>query len=266
MVQQDGKYLKKKFGQHFLRDTHFIDIMLKRVGLLDSTAKDSNIFEIGGGAGVLTRAILACPVARLWVFEIDADWAADLEKIDDQRLTVFAQDFLQGDFGIFEQHKPWILLANLPYQITFPILYLLQRHRRLLRDGVIMVQEEVAQKIIKTHGRGFGVHSLFLQYYFDLELLDKVPPEAFYPAPKVFSRLFYFKPKQKVLEIFEEEKFWRFVRTCFAHPRRTLKNNLLSTGYDFSCFDEQTLGLRAQQLTMVDFLNLWRCIVKVREW
>lgn len=267
MAQQDGKFLKKKFGQHFLRDSRFIDIMIKRVGLSDITSFTSelNVFEIGGGAGALTRAILAQPVKRLWVFEIDPDWAVELKKIDDTRLNVFEQDFLRCDFSIFEPHKPWILLANLPYQITFAILYLLQRHRALLRDGVIMIQEEVAQKVVKTSGRGFGVHSLFLQYYFDWQLLDKVPPEAFYPAPKIFSRLLYFKPKSSVPIIPEEEKFWHFVRACFSQPRRTLRNNLLSSLYDITYFDDVTLGLRAQQLTMPDFVGLWARVIQKRK-
>lgn len=263
MVQHKGKYLKRKFGQHFLRDTRFIHHMFKRVGLLESAgAVEINIFEIGGGAGVLTRSILAQPVTRLWVFEIDPDWATELKKITDARLTVFAQDFLHTDFTIFEQHKPWILLANLPYQITFPVLYLLQRYRSLLRDGVIMIQEEVAQKIVKTHGRGYGIHSLFLQYYFDWQLLDKVPPEAFYPPPQIFSRLVYFKPKQQVPVIENEEHFWHFVRACFAQPRRTLRNNLLAAQYDVQLFDQAILGMRAQQLVLSDFLQLWERITQ----
>ena len=84
-------------------------------------------------------------------FEIDHSWAQYVRKLlPDPRLMVYEQNILDLDFSLFEPHKPWILLANLPYQITFPILYLLQRNRHLLQEGVIMVQEEVAQKILKN--------------------------------------------------------------------------------------------------------------------
>lgn len=255
MVYQGGIALKKKYGQHFLRDETVIAHMIGRIAL-----DQASVFEIGGGAGVLTRAILAQPVDRLLVFEIDADWAKSLSALRDARLTVYNQDFLCVDFSLFSTHKPWVLLANLPYQVTFPIVYLLQRNRDFLREGVIMVQEEVAQKIVKTSGRGYGFNSLFLQHFFEWQLLEKVSPRAFYPAPKVFSRLLYFKPRAVVAPIKDEEKFWAFIKTCFRQPRRTLRNNLIQTDYAIDAIDERMLGLRAQQLSMKDFLMLWERI------
>ena len=124
------------------------------------------------------------------------------------------------------------ILSNLPYQITFPILHLLQKNRDLLKEGVMMIQEEVAQKIVKTSGRGYGFPSLFFQHYFEWKLLQKVPPGAFLPPPKVYSRLLYFKPKKDVIQIPDEPKFWEFIKRCFAQPRRTLRNNLASTHYN----------------------------------
>ena len=253
MAQQDGIYLKKKFGQHFLKDTTFVDKMLAQVPLDSAT----NVFEIGGGSGILTRAILSKDIARLWVFEIDPEWVTQLQAIDGKRLTVYSQDFLTVDFDIFNEHVPWVLLANLPYQITFAVLYMVQAHRELFREGVVMIQEEVAQKIVKTSGRGYGFHALFLQHYFDWQLLDKVPPTAFYPAPKIFSRLLYFKPKSVLSVIPDAEKFWLFIKDCFRQPRRTLRNNLAHTAYSLTNIDSKILGLRAQQLSMSDFLILW---------
>ena len=172
-------------------------------------------------------------------------------------MTVYNQDFLTVNFDIFNEHAPWVLLANLPYQITFAVLYMVQAHRELFRDGVVMIQEEVAQKIVKTSGRGYGFHALFLQHYFDWQLLDKVPPAAFYPAPKIFSRLLYFKPKSMLPVIPDAEKFWLFIKDCFRQPRRTLRNNLAHTAYSLTNIDSKILGLRAQQLSMSDFLILW---------
>jgi len=249
-----GIPLKKKFGQHFLRRSSYAKQMVDHVSLDES----SSVFEIGGGDGFLTRIILHKPLARLWVFEIDPHWVEYLTAtIDDPRLSVFDANILDIDFSIFEEHQPWIILANLPYQITFPILYRCQQRRDLIKEGVIMVQEEVAQKILKTRGRGYGYPSLFFQHYFEWKKLSKVPPSAFYPPPKVYSRLLYFKPKKEIVPIPDEEQFWKFIKICFKQPRRTLRNNLIQAHIDFSSIPNQTLDLRGQQLGMDDFLNLW---------
>lgn len=252
-----GITVKKKYGQHFLKDQNILNTIIDNVSL-DET---SSVFEIGGGSGVLTKTILTTNVARLWVFEIDHEWAEYLkETINDKRLTVFEENILDVDFSKFESYKPWTLLANLPYQVTFPILHMLIEQCYLLKEGVIMVQEEVAQKIIKTQGRDYGYVSLFFQYYFDWKLLNKIPPGAFYPPPKVYSRLLYFKPKQVLQPIFDEEKFWQFVKVCFKQPRRTIRNNLKSTHYNVEMLSDELLEKRAQQLNFEDLLNIWKKI------
>lgn len=248
-----GIELKKKYGQHFLRDQSVVEHMLDYVEI-----DGASVFEIGPGDGFLTRAILTRPITRLWAFEIDHEWAAYLRNaIIDERLTVFEENFLDIDFQQFQNHAPWTVLANLPYQVTFPILYSFQRQRALIKEGIVMVQEEVAQKIVKTSGRGYGFPSLFLQYYFDWKLLKKISPGSFQPPPKVDSRLIYFKPKASVKPIADEQKFWKFIKLCLQFPRRTLRNNLSSTHYDLSRIDSEMLKLRAQQMSMDDFIVLW---------
>jgi len=250
--------IKKKFGQHFLRDKNIVRSIVAHVDIDETTS----IFEIGCGDGFLTDEILKTPAERLWVFEIDPEWAEYVKKRFkvDAMLTVFAENILDVDFTRFEKHKPWTLLSNLPYNVTFPILYLLQKNRHLLKEGVVMVQEEVAQKIVKTGGRGYGFPSLFFQHFFYWKLLDKIPPESFFPPPKVDSRLLYFKPKKDVTAIPDEEKFWRFIKMCFRSPRRTLQNNLKQTHYDLSKIPDETLKLRAQQMCMNDFLHAWEIL------
>lgn len=252
--QSQGIEVKKRYGQHFLRQESVVHKMIDAVTLTTS----SSVFEIGCGDGFLTRNILQEPIARLWIFEIDPEWSSYVRTtIKDNRLVMHEQDILQVDFSAFEQHKPWVLLANLPYQITFPILHKLQANRHLLQEGVIMVQEEVAQKIVKTSGRGYGYSSLFFQHYFDWKLLDKIAPGAFFPPPKIFSRTMHFKPKASVQAIPDESEFWKFIKLLFHQPRRTLRNNLAQTHYDVSVLDSAMLNLRAQQLAMNDFLQLW---------
>ncbi len=253
--RSQGIVLKKKHGQNFLRDESVVFTMLDRVTLTHTTS----VFEIGPGDGFLTQQILNSPIVRLWTFEIDPEWATHIRKRfeGNVHLTVFDANILDVDFTMFEQHKPWILLANLPYHVTFPILHLLKEHRALLTEGVIMVQEEVAQKIVKKGGRDFGFVSLYFQHYFEWELLVKVPPSAFYPSPKVFSRLLYFKPRKTCDVIPDEQNFWPFVRRCFRQPRRTLKNNLSQGHYHVAAVPEELLALRAQQIDKKGLLAIW---------
>lgn len=251
----NGIVIKKKFGQHFLRESSYLYSMIDHVKIDAHTS----VFEIGVGDGALTAEILATKAARLWTFEIDPEWASYVEKkFPDKRLKMHLQDILQVDFSIFQEHQPWILLANLPYQITFPIMHLLQQNKELLQEGVIMVQEEVAQKIVKKSGRGYGYSSLFFQHHFAWTMLDKVPPTAFEPAPKIYSRLLHFRPRLDVVAISQEEAFWKWIKMLFHQPRRTIKNNLAQSHYDTSMLSAELLSKRAQQLGMEDFLTLWK--------
>lgn len=258
-AKSSGIYLKKKFGQHFLRDETVVQRMLSYVDVTEQ----SSVFEVGCGEGVLTKEILHYNPERLWIFEIDPDWAEHVEKeLDDERITMHVTNILDVDFIAFEKDAPWILLSNLPYQIVFPFMYLMQKKCHLISEAVVMMQEEVAQKIMKKSGRGYGYPSLFLQHFFNFKLKDKIPPGAFYPPPKVNSRLLYFKPKEHVEPIPDEQEFWKFIKMLFRQPRRTIRNNLLQTHFNLSLIPEEQLKLRAQQMSMNDCLKLWELLRK----
>lgn len=255
-ASSQGIFLKKQFGQHFLRSEAVRQHMVDRV-----TMDGSSIFEIGCGDGFLTEYFLKFPLARLWVFEIDQDWADALQaRLTDKRMVMHHENFLDVDFSTFAPHKPWTLLASLPYNVTFPILHKLQQNRDVIKEGVIIIQEEVAQKIVKQSGRGYGYPSLFFQHYFTWELMDKIPGSAFHPAPKVTSRMLHFAVRTDMPTIPDEENFWKFIRFCFQQPRRTLSNNLATTHYDKSKVSPTMLALRAQQLSMKDLLQLWDAV------
>ncbi len=257
---ESGPEKKKQFGQHFLRKQSVVDNMINKVKINPQTY----VLEIGCGDGFLTQSILAQTNCKaLWSYEIDNEWADVVERnIHDFRLRVRRENILEADFSDLEKHKPWVILANLPYQITFPILFLFQKHKHLFNEGVVMVQEEVAQKFVAKKGRSYNPTSMFLQQHFDFELLDKIEPQAFEPAPKVFSRLVYFKPKEKTFKIKHEEAFWKFLKLCFIYPRRTLQNNLRTTHYDLSKISEKVLSGRAQELSFNDFVKLWETLNK----
>ena len=258
MASTAGIAVKKQFGQHFLREQWVVNEITHAVTL----TKESSVFEIGCGDGFLTEAILAEPLTRLWIFEIDPEWAQYVSEQygSDKRLVMHEANILDVDFTVFQEHAPWTLLANLPYQITFPILHMLQKNRSLLKEGVIMVQEEVAQKIVKNSGRGYGAVSLYFQHFFDWKLLSKIAPTAFFPPPKVTSRLLYFKPKAELDSIPDEPEFWKFVEHCFRQPRRTLRNNLQQVHYNTDLLSQELLAKRAQQLQKKDLIELWKVL------
>lgn len=254
--EKQGILLKKQFGQHFLQDHFFVDQVVSKIPFVAGT----NVFEIGCGEGVLTKAIAQQPLLnKLRVFEIDPEWAALVtnDLASDARVQVSQINILDVNLNELFAGEKWILLANLPYCITFPILHLLQKSSAVVKEGVIMIQEEVAQKILKKSGRGYGYPSLFFQHYFDWQLMDKVPPTAFFPPPKVDSRLLYFKTNENPVMIVDEEGFWKFIKMCFLQPRRTLKNNLQQSRYGIEPFTPELLQKRAQELSMQDFLNIW---------
>lgn len=255
---RQGIELKKKHGQNFLKERSYIERMIDAVHV-DKTV---SVMEIGCGEGILTQAILEGPCKQLKVFEIDPEWASYVQNLygTDRRLTMVQENVLDANWDLLIDQGPWILLANLPYHVTFPILYKVHKYREMFQEGVIMVQEEVAQKLVKSGGRDYGYTSLFFQHYFSWKLLDKVPPGAFFPPPKVFSRLIHFVPKKNIMPIVQEEEFWKFIKLCFHQPRRTLHNNLKQSHLDITKLFNELLQKRAQQLTMQDFLSIWNLL------
>jgi 16S rRNA (adenine1518-N6/adenine1519-N6)-dimethyltransferase len=254
-------YKKKAFGQHFLRKQSTVDNMIAAVTIDPSTS----VLEIGCGDGFLTRSILAQTNCKALVcYEIDKEWAAVVSgEIKDPRLNIILQNVLDVNFSTLAQQVPWVMLANLPYNITFPIIFLIQQNKHLFREGVIMIQDEVARKIIASSGKTYNPTSLFLQHHFSFKIMEKVEPGAFVPPPKVNSRLLYFKPILETTAIPRENEFWKFVRFCFKSPRQTIKNNMKTTHYyKNSAITSDILALRAQQMSFADFLALWHEVIK----
>ena len=259
---------KKEHGQVFLRDQGIVDSMLKNATVTQTTT----VMEIGCGDGFLTRAILEkTPCKMLQVFEIDEEWLNVVkESVKSDRLSLNLINVLDVDLQTyFSPENPIVLLANLPYHITFPIMHLIQRNADLFSHGVVMVQEEVAQRLVAQTGRDAGAISHYFQHFFEFKLLTKVPPSAFEPQPKIFSRLVGFKPRATISEIADAEHFWLFMRACFKFPRQMLHNNLKGTKYAQTELPAEFQGLRAQQITTPQFVALWNHILagkKPAEW
>lgn len=248
--------LKKSLSQSFLNDEKVVLDALNAV----SITNESMIFEIGCGAGILTSAILETNCKQLVVFEIDEEWSSFVQKkhATDKRLVMVTKNILDVSLQDYlHSSSSWILLANLPYAITFPILHMLQKNRFLLKEGVVMVQKEVANKLLQTRGRGYGYVSLFFSHYFELSLVRYVASSAFYPKPKIDSALVAFKTVKHQEKILKEEEFWKFVKACFSQPRKMLKNSLASYSYTMNEKYAFMLQKRAQEISKQELIEIW---------
>jgi 16S rRNA (adenine1518-N6/adenine1519-N6)-dimethyltransferase len=223
---------KPKLGQNFLRDQNAMQRIAAAVG--DVTGQ--TVVEIGPGQGVITRS-LAERAAHVIAIELDRDLAALLRaQFPGERVTVVEQDVLQFDFAAASSaagHR-LAVIGNLPYYITSPILLKLAASHTALDRAVLMVQREVADRIVAAPGsRDYGLLSVTVQMYGPAVPLFTLPPGAFSPPPDVHSTVFRWRFAPRFAELgVEEGLFFPFVRQAFAQKRKTLANNMRAAGYD----------------------------------
>ena len=243
--------VKKKLGQNFLTDRN---ITRKIVGA-SKAAPHNNILEIGPGFGSLTKEIIAVnPVFT--VIEKDPRLAAFITS-EYPQLNLIEGDFLQTDLALLAQAQPLTILGNIPYSITSPILFRLLEHRRLLLSATLMMQLEVAMRIIaKPCTKEYGILAVQMQSFFDIDYLFKVGRKVFRPRPGVDSAVIRITPKKE--EPSEDpEGFRRFVRIAFHQRRKTLLNNLRNS-YNLDTAEPNILQLRAEALSLEEFFQLFR--------
>jgi 16S rRNA (adenine1518-N6/adenine1519-N6)-dimethyltransferase len=221
---------KPKLGQNFLVDSSAIERIADSIGDI----RERTIVEIGPGRGAITAA-LAARAAHLVAVELDHELAIDLKvHFSAERVTVIEQDVLNFDFAAAAAAagERLLVVGNLPYGITSQILLKLAASHAAIDRVVLMVQREVADRVVAEPGsRDYGLLSVTVQMYGPVQRLFTLPPEAFSPPPDVHSTVFRwrFAPRFEELGV-EEAGFPRFVRTCFAQKRKTLANNLRAAG------------------------------------
>lgn len=255
---------KPKLGQNFLRDPQAIDRIV--AGLGDCSAR--TVIEIGPGQGALTR-LLAAHAGQVLAIELDAELASRLQsEFAPDRVSVLNEDVLGFDFtqAATTAGERLLVVGNLPYYITSPILLKLAANHAVLDRAVVMVQREVADRVAAAPGsRDFGLLSVTMQLYGSVEKLFTLPPSAFSPPPEVHSTVFRWKFKSRVRELgVEEVEFLRFVRKAFAQKRKTLANNLRAAGFTAGSISDgfSSTGVdpraRAESLSLETFASLWR--------
>ena len=256
-----GHQARKRFGQNFLADPHYV----KRIVDAVDPRPGDNLVEIGPGLAALTGDLIA-RAGRITGVEIDRDLAARLRaQFTPAQLTLHEADALEFDF---QQLGPALrVVGNLPYNISSPLLFHLAAHDAQLRDLHVMLQREVVARMTADPGTAdYGRLTVMLQAKFRIVRLFVVPGGAFRPAPKVESALARLSPlHERKPEIADEALFARVVAAAFAQRRKTLRNALSSLAstakLEAAGIDP---GARGETLAVADFVRLANLLVETR--
>lgn len=252
---------------------------IRRIVAAAGDCRDRTVIEIGPGQGAITRE-LAQKAGKLIAVEVDRELAAQLssmfsrEPADSAKLTnnvkIENVDVLSFDFAAASAAagEKLIVVGNLPYYITSPILMKLAENTTVLDRAVLMVQREVADRVTAQPGsRDYGLLTVTVQLYGAVESLFTLPPGAFSPPPEVHSTVFRwrFGPRFEELRV-EKASFLPFLRQIFAQKRKTLANNLRAAGYSASSIgnaftsDGIDAKVRAEALPVEALAVLWRSL------
>lgn len=222
---------RKRFGQNFLIDKN---IVAKIVAAADIRPGDV-VIEIGPGMGALTDA-LAMNGAKVIAIELDRDLVEELkEKYSDIKdIEIICADALKISYAEIAKRlkKKLKVVANIPYNISTPILFKLFKEREVFTALLLMFQKEVAERVVAVPGKkDYGALSVFSQFFADVNIEFQIPPTAFYPVPKVYSSIVRFdildKPR---VEVEDMEIFKRVVKAAFGMRRKMILNALKVLG------------------------------------
>jgi 16S rRNA (adenine1518-N6/adenine1519-N6)-dimethyltransferase len=260
---------KKSLGQHFLKDQN---IAAKIVDALQAPLfTEDRVVEIGPGTGVLTQFLFK-KYPRLHLVEIDRESVAYLyQHYPDLRLAILEADFLT--LNLEETFPgPLHIIGNFPYNISSQIFFKVLEYRSQVKQVVCMLQKEVADRIVSPPGsKSYGILSVLLQAYYDMEFLFKVPPGVFFPPPKVMSAVIRLVRNSTVSLGCDDTLFRQVVKQAFQTRRKTLRNALKSLNLPASLTKGHAsvlgdlLDKRAEQLSVEQFVLLTNTIEKSRE-
>lgn len=243
---------RKRFGQNFLQDATIINTIAAAIHPLAG----QHMVEIGPGQGALTQALLK-RIDTLTVVELDRDLVAALRAGPlAAQLNVIQGDALKVDFTQLSP-QPLRLVGNLPYNISTPLIFHLLDAAACVQDMHFMLQKEVVARMGAAPGqKDYGRLSVMTQYRCDVEALLDVPPEAFFPAPKVQSAVVRLTPHPPRVDT-GPNTLARVVSAAFAQRRKTLRNTLSSL---LSATQIEAAGInptrRAETLTLAEFAAL----------
>ena len=228
---------KKRLGQNFLVDGEVIQDIIDFANI---TPEDT-IVEIGPGVGFVTEQLVKY-AKKVIAIELDEEAIEELKKLDAPNLEIIHNDVLKTDLSSLTEDK-FNVVANIPYYITSPIIaHLLgeiddlnNKNRNKIKDIILMVQEEVARRMVATPdstGKQYGLLTILSQFWADVKILRLVGRKSFYPAPKVNSALVKLDVRtEPKLNLSDYSYFRRVIKAGFAQRRKNIKNCLLNGGF-----------------------------------
>jgi len=264
---------RKRFGQHFLKDPRIIKKILESVqpGIEDA------VIEIGPGRGALTNELLR-RFSKLWAVEIDRDLVSVLSQaFPKERLNIVEHDVLRMDWrGLLQKTgaRKFYVVANLPYNITGPFLFKLLEEADFVHGAVLMLQREVAQRLIAAPGgRDYGRISVLLGVRTKIELVAEVNRSAFVPEPRVDSSVLKLRfSDSPIFDISDYPLFNTVVKSAFGQRRKMLRNSLRGLVREdmdesLSCWEEMSgidFNRRPEQLEIEEFVCLGNVLYSLR--
>jgi 16S rRNA (adenine1518-N6/adenine1519-N6)-dimethyltransferase len=267
---------RQRLGQHFLADAGWREKIARAIRVSPHSAapaKPSSPYcwiEIGAGHGEMTEHLVASGVP-VYAIEFDAALVSRLKSLEAKfpNLTIIPADILQTDLSSLARERRMRIYGNLPYYITSPILHHFFRFVPQIDEIHIVIQMEVAFRLVARPGtRDYGYLSVLTQYYSSPGIVLKLPPGAFRPPPKVGSALVSMKlpGKSTRLAIKDPEAFLDFVKASFSQKRKTLVNNLRSLAEPETVRSALSLvkrkpDARAEQLSVVELAALYEVLV-----
>jgi len=259
-----GIFPKKRLGQHFLVDRNILDKVIRTA----EVTKEDVVLEVGPGLGEMTFG-LSQKAKRVIAIEIDSKLVDQLRiKFEDiPNLEIVQGDILKYDFSpLFQKAgRPMKVVANLPYQISTPLLFRFLEEREKFSSLLLMLQKEVAQRLIASPGnKEYGPLSIFVQRVSEVSIRFFIKPIAFFPPPKVDSALVEIRwRKSPLVDLEDEGWFKKVVQGCFNYRRKTLINGLRYSGLPLPKDIEQRMKRihlnpqrRPETLTIKEFSSL----------
>lgn len=243
---------KKNLGQHFLTDQN---IARKIVDSLGTEIPD--VLEIGPGTGVLTQYLLQRNEINLHVIEIDRESVAYLKQHFPQLNNIYEEDFLKAGIESRFSEK-FNIIGNFPYNISSQIFFRILAVRNRVPEVVGMVQKEVAERIASKHGtKSYGILSVLLQAFYNIEYLFTVSEHVFLPPPKVKSAVIRLKRNNVESLPCDEKLFTSVVKAAFNQRRKMLRNSLRNICEEVP---EKFAEKRPEQLSVSDFIEITQLI------
>lgn len=268
---------KKRLGQNFLINPDVIEDIITHAEI----SPEDTVIEIGPGVGFVTEQLVKY-AKKVIAIELDEEAVKELEKLNAPNLEIIHQDILKTDFSALTTEKVKVV-ANIPYYITSPIIaHLLgevddldNKNRNLIKDIILMVQEEVALRMAADEtspSKQYGLLTILSQFWADVEIFRRVGRKSFYPAPKVNSALVKLVVRENPkLDLTDYSHFRKTVKAAFSQRRKNIKNCLMHGGFSKENIQKSLAALgidentRGEKLSIETFGKLSEELIKNKD-